>query len=128
MNRTWLGAVLQPQFLVYIAVGAFTALVDIGTMALLLKTGSPVQLATTAGFVLGLAVNYLLHTRFTFMARMGWQNALRFWVIVAVNYGLTLMFVWAALWLGFDAIAGKVASLPVLAIHGFLMGKFWAFR
>jgi len=128
MNHTWFRAVLQPQFLVYITVGVLTALVDVGTMALLMKNGTMVQLATTSGFVLGLAVNYVLHAHFTFVTRIHWINALRFWVIVALNYCLTLMFVWAAQWIGLDAITGKLASLPVVAITGFLLGKFWAFR
>lgn len=128
MTPTWLQALMRPQFVLYLAMGVITALVDVGTMALLLSAGTEVQLATTSGFVVGLIVNYVLHSRVTFVARINWQTARRFWVIVLVNYGLTLLMVLAVQWLGQSALAGKLASLPVVAIHGFLLGKFWAFR
>lgn len=121
-------ALLNQQFLVYIAVGFFTALVDVGAMVLLLTAGASLQLATTAGFILGLGVNQFLHTRVTFAARFTLGSAIRFWTIVGVNYGLTLGFVYAAAWLDVSAVLGKLASLPVVAMNGFLLSKFWAFR
>jgi putative flippase GtrA len=128
MNSRWLRAIFHLQFLTYIAVGVLTTLVDVGAMSMLMRVGANVQLATTSGFVLGLLVNFLLHTRITFATQVGWLSTFRFWGIVAVNYGLTLVFVMAAQWLGFSAIEGKLASLPVVAVNGFLLGKFWAFR
>lgn len=128
MSSRWRRSVFHPQFLVYVGVGVLTTLVDVGAMAVLMNLGLDAQLATTASFVLGLLVNFLLHTRITFAAQIGWGCAMRFWAIVLVNYGLTLVFVMMAQWLGFNAIAGKIASLPVVAINGFLLGKFWAFR
>ena len=128
MNLTIVRAVWQPQFGVYVCVGVLTALVDVGTMALLLHAGSSIQMATTCGFALGLAVNCVLHAHVTFAVRLQWAKVLRFGVIAAMNYGLTLMLVWVAHKLGLDALTGKLASLPVVAIHGFLWGKSWACR
>lgn len=128
MSIKILSAVLTPQFLIYVGVGVLTALVDVGTMALMLNTGVNVTAATTSGFALGLVVNQILHTKITFAARFTFAATIRFWMIVAINYGLTLLFVFVASWLEINAITGKLASLPAVAINGFLLSKFWAFR
>ena len=128
MNLTPYRALWPAQLGLYIGVGVLTALVDVGTMAWLLQVGASIQMATTGGFALGLAVNCVLHARITFAVRLHGVKVLRFGVIAAMNYGLTLTLVWAAHQLGLDALTGKLASLPVVAIHGFLWGKYWAFR
>jgi putative flippase GtrA len=123
-----LRALRSRQFLVFIAGGVLSAIVDIGTMMLLVRSGFPLFVATSGGFALGLAVNYLYHARLTFDVSPRTASVARYLAIVGANYGLTLLFVFVAQALLGNALLGKVASLPAVAVNGFLLSKFWAFR
>jgi len=116
------------QFLVYVGVGVLSALVDIGTMQLLLMLGSDYRIAVSAGFGIGLVFNYLCHERFTFRARRSAGTIARFALLVLMNYGLTLLCVEVSLRLFDSVLAGKIASLPLVAVNGFLWGRYWIFR
>lgn len=128
MNSRSLQTLFSHQFLVYVTVGGLSALVDIASMILALRTGVGTLAATTFGFALGLAVNYMLHVRMTFVARHNLRTAIRFLMIVGINYGITLALVYVAQTLEVSVLVGKIASLPVVAINGFFLSKFWAFR
>lgn len=128
MSARALQALFSRQFVVFIAGGLLSALVDIGSMGFLLRMQAPVFTATSCGFLLGLVVNYAFHARMTFSAPSTVGSVVRFLVIVGINYALTLAFV-----LVFNAflaspLLGKVASLPAVAVNGFLLSKFWVFR
>lgn len=116
------------QFLVFIAVGVVSALIDTVLMQVLLVQGAALWFAVATGFAAGLAVNYLSHARFTFGAAMTWRNGSRFAAIVALNYALTLGFVHAAQALAGSALAGKVISLPFVALAGFTASRLWVFK
>lgn len=119
---------LTRQFLTYLLVGVLTTIVDIGSMQIMLSLGYPTTLAATVGFMLGLAFNYVTHQRVTFRADHSTATLLRFGVLVAVNYLLTLLCVHAGeYWLD-SALAGKLLSLPLVTINGFFSGKYWVFR
>lgn len=128
MKTRSLRALFSRQFLVFVTGGIFSALVDIGSMTLLLRAGVGTLTATTFGFALGLAVNYMFHLRMTFATRNTRPAMIRFVVIVGINYGITLVFIFVAQYLDGSVVIGKAASLPVVAINGFLLSKFWAFR
>lgn len=128
MNTRSLQALFSRQFLLFIAVGAMSALVDIASMMLVLRSGGGTLVATTVGFLFGLSVNYISHVRMTFAARNNLHTAIRFLMIVGINYGITLALVYVAQILGANILLGKIASLPVVAINGFFLSKFWAFR
>lgn len=116
------------QFAVYVGVGVLSAVVDIGTMSLLLHAGSDHRIAVTAGFLIGLVFNYLCHERITFQALRSRGTILRFGVLVLVNYALTLLCVQLSLaWLD-SVLIGKLVSLPIVAVNGFLWGRYWVFR
>lgn len=119
---------LQRQFLLFVAGGLLTALIDIGLMQLALRAGLPSLTAASIGFVAGLAVNYAFHARVTF-ARLSQSHSMwRYLVVVGVNYGLTLLLVALAHVLLDNPLAGKLISLPVVAANGFLLSKFWVFK
>ncbi|MES2161690.1 MAG: GtrA family protein [Pseudomonadota bacterium] len=119
---------LQRQFLVFVAGGLLTALIDIGLMQLALRAGLPSLTAASLGFAAGLAVNYAFHARVTFARLSRRHSMLRYLVVVAVNYGLTLLLVALAQALLGSPLAGKLISLPVVAANGFLLSKFWVFK
>lgn len=116
------------QFLVFIAVGLASALIDTALMQVLLMNGAALWFAVATGFAAGLAVNYLSHARFTFGTATTWRNGTRFAAIVAFNYALTLGFVHAAqAWVG-SPLAGKIVSLPFVALAGFSASRLWVFK
>ncbi len=129
--REWLAR--RAQFLVFVSGGVLCAVLDIGVMQLLIGAGVAYPLATTAGFATGLLINYAFHARLTFKARATPFNFLRFLCVVAVNYVLTMACVALAVTLLGDpapqsALIGKLVSLPLVAVNGFLLSKYWIFK
>lgn len=121
------------QFLVYLAGGVLSALVDIGVMQLLIAGGSAYQLATSLGFASGLLLNFAYHARLTFRASANSSNFARYMCVVAVNYGLTMACValavaWITLPVQTSALIGKIFSLPIIAVNGFVLSKYWIFK
>ncbi len=117
-----------PQFLVFIAGGVLSALVDVGLMQLLLMLGRPALSAASAGFVAGLMVNYLFHARVTFRQISSAGVVARYLTVVGLNYLITLAAVAVAHSLFALPLAGKLASLPLVAINGYLFSKHWVFK
>ena len=88
------------QFVVFVGVGLFCAMIDIGTMQFAILVGSHYVVATSVGFILGLVANYALHAKVTFKAGSSPAVLLKFLVVVMLNYLITLMFVLASVqWL-----------------------------
>lgn len=116
------------QFAVFVAGGVLSALVDIGLMQLLIVGGAHYASAATAGFGAGLLVNYAFHSRVTFDTQASTGNFARYLCLVGINYGLTLACVALAVQLGAPPLFGKIVSLPLVALNGFALGKFWIFK
>lgn len=123
-----LSDLLTPQFLVYVLGGVLSAAVDIGVLQLLLMQGATAMTATSAGFAAGLLVNYAFHAKVTFSHIHSAAGVLRYLTLVAANYLLTLACVALSVRLCGHPLPGKVLSLPVVAVNGFLLGKYWVFR
>jgi len=119
---------MRRQFLVYVGIGILSAIVDIGCMQALLLAGWHHGVAVTAGFAVGLVFNYFCHQRITFKAMHTTGAVLRFSLLVLMNYVLTLGCVQLSLLLVDSVLAGKLASLPLVAVNGFLWGRYWIFR
>jgi len=122
------GALLNRQFAVYVAGGVLCALIDIGLMQWLLARGHSAFTASSAGFGAGLAVNYAFHAKVTFSTVSGGRSLARYLCVVALNYLLTVGLVGAAHQLLGSALAGKLVSLPLVAVNGYLLGRYWIFR
>lgn len=118
----------SPQFLVFVAGGGLSALVDIGLMQLLIAQGVDAFLATSAGFIAGLCVNYAFHAKVTFKNVASPATLARFLCVVGINYGLTMALVALSLALVDMALPGKLLSLPVVAVNGFFLSKHWIFK
>ncbi|KQQ87766.1 GtrA family protein [Massilia sp. Leaf139] len=116
------------QFLVFIAGGGLSALVDIGLMQLLIVNGVAPLAATTAGFAAGLCVNYAFHARVTFKNVTSLRTLSRFLCVVGLNYLLTLGLVAVSVALLQQALIGKLLSLPLVAVNGFFLSKHWIFK
>lgn len=116
------------QFGLFLFGGVLCALIDIGLMQLLLRNGLHFTSATTAGFLAGLLVNYAFHSRVTFEAAATPSSFARYLCVVGINYVLTLGCVALAQALAGMPLAGKIASLPLVSINGYLLGKYWIFK
>jgi putative flippase GtrA len=116
------------QFGTVIAGGLLCAVVDIGVMQLLLRAGAHFTGATTAGFLAGLLVNYAFHSRVTFDAAASASSFARYLCVVGLNYLLTMGCVSLAVALAGMPLAGKIVSLPLVSVSGYLLSKFWIFR
>jgi putative flippase GtrA len=116
------------QFGTFIAGGLLCAAVDIGTMQVLLRAGAHFTGATTAGFLAGLLVNYAFHSRITFDGAASASSFARYLCVVGLNYLLTMGCVALAVALAGMPLLGKVVSLPLVSVSGYLLSKFWIFR
>ena len=116
------------QFGIYVVGGVICALVDIGLMQLLMHAGVHFASATSAGFLAGLLVNYAFHSRITFTAGATPANFARYMCVVGMNYLLTMACVAIAASVVAMPLAGKIISLPLVAINGYLLGKYWIFK
>lgn len=116
------------QLVVFLAGGVLSAAVDIGVLQLLLHYGAHFAVATTVGFGTGLLVNYAWHSRVTFDTAATPSSFARYLCVVALNYLLTLGCVALADSLFAMPLAGKIASLPLIAINSYLLGKYWIFK
>ena len=116
------------QFAVFVAGGLLSALVDIGLMQALISYGAHYASATTAGFAAGLLVNYAFHSRVTFSSPATAGNFARYLCVVGVNYLLTMGCVSLAVSLAGLPLLGKIVSLPLVAVNGYLLSRFWIFR
>ncbi|ELX10627.1 GtrA-like protein [Janthinobacterium sp. HH01] len=121
-------ALLQRQFLVFVAGGVLCALIDIGLMQLLIHAGAAPVTAASAGFLAGLAVNYAFHAKVTFQQLSSGATIGRYLCVVAANYLITVTLVALAQTLLGSALAGKLASLPLVAVNGYLLSKYWVFK
>ena len=123
-----MASVIYCQFMIYIAIGVLSAIIDIGTMQLLLAAEVVYPAAVSLGFVAGLVFNYLAHQRITFKVRHSLTGVWRFAALVLLNYALTLACVELSLETLDSVLAGKLLSLPLVAINGFVLGRYWIFR
>lgn len=116
------------QFLTYVAGGLLCAAIDVGLMHLLMTNGVHPAGAASAGFVAGLLVNYAFHSQVTFSQAATKASFARYMCVVGLNYGLTLGCVALAVAMFDSPMAGKIVSLPLVAVNGYLLGRFWIFR
>jgi len=116
------------QFVIFSLVGIISAVMDVGLLLALVQTGAHAYLALTVAFFFGLGINFWLHARLTFQTRLSTKNTVRFLAVVGMNYGLTLGVVFIFEHLGLSYVLGKIISLPLVAIHGFLWSRLWVFK
>ena len=118
----------QRQFLLYLAGGVASALIDVGLMQFLIYSGVDYVTATSIGFIAGLIFNYGYHATVTFTAPPSSRSMGRYLAVVAMNYLFTLACVALSVHLLGVAVVGKLLSLPLVAVNGFILGKHWIFK
>jgi putative flippase GtrA len=120
---------INRQFLIFITGGLASAVIDIGVMQLLVSLHIPPMLAATTGFFSGLLFNYAFHALFTFRSPTSLAVLSRFLVTVALNYLITMLLVYVSFsLLRIGVLPGKILSLPIVAVNGYLLSKHWVFK
>lgn len=119
---------ISRDFAVYVAGGVLCACIDIGLMQVLVRSGFTAVASASAGFVAGLLVNYAFHAKVTFDGITSAATFARFMCVVVMNYLITIGLVSIAQHTVGVPIVGKLLSLPVVAINGYLLGKHWIFK
>lgn len=116
------------QFITYILVGILSAVIDVGLMKLLTVLGMHYLLAANVGFGVGLSANFLMHSRLTFKTSFSNTALTRYIAIVLVNYLITMLCINIVHnWLNMPVL-GKIISLPIISVNGFLLSKYWVYK
>jgi len=116
------------QFMIYVGIGALSAIVDVAMMTALIMLGVHYGVAASLGFVAGLMFNYTCQSKVTFRATSSLSTITKFGVVTFMNYLITLACIIASMhWLS-SVLIGKLASLTAVAANGFLWSKYWIFK
>ena len=113
----------------YLLVGVVSFSLDVGVLWLAYRVlHLPIAVATTMGFVLGLAFNFSASKLFTFGVSSDTRGqTLRYAALLGVNYVLTLAVVSASEAWGPGYLVGKVCAVGLtVALNYFVLGH-WVF-
>jgi putative flippase GtrA len=119
---------LPRQFIVFCFVGVISVAVDLVTLLELVQLEVPPLIAVTISFIAGMLINIWLHANLTFKTTLNTDRVVRFLMILCINYLVTLAAVLFFEKQGFSYFLGKLISLPLIAIHGFLWSRLWIFK
>jgi putative flippase GtrA len=118
------------QFVDFAAVGAVGTAAHFATLILMVQSiGWPPALATTAGFVVGAAVNYGLNYQLTFQSQARHAVALpRFLAIAFASMLLNVAIVWVLVhWQALHYLLGQVAATMVVLAFNFVANRALTF-
>lgn len=116
------------QFVIFILVGASSALLDLYLLYALRIINLNINLSITIAYISGASLNYLLHTFLTFKKTTNKSNLSKFIIALLINYSLTLIIIYILLQLNTDLIIAKIISLPVIAVIGFILARNWIYK
>jgi putative flippase GtrA len=115
----------------FLVVGLLSYVVDVATLWTTVSLlGWPLLVGTTAAFAVAFVVNFGLGRSWVFRAtahRSGPQ-VVRYAILVAVNYLLTLVLVSLLTGLGLGLILAKTLTVAVNAVLNFFVGRHWVYR
>ena len=119
---------IKRQFVIFVLGGVMSMLVDIAVLQGLMHLGVGYGIAASAGFVTGLVVNYICHAHITFKTRHTASMPFRYGTVVLINYLITMGLIVLTKHHFDSVLAGKIISLPIVAINGFVLSRLWVFR
>ena len=122
--------VLPRELVGFAILGAFTFLVDLAILASLRTwTALPLPVAVTVSYLLAFALNFVLNRTVNFRshAPVGGQ-ALRYAVVIAADYGLTLGVTTGLSALGVDFRIARLLAGACVALFTYTASRWWVFR
>jgi putative flippase GtrA len=123
-KRSLLGALVR-----FGITGGLSVATDAGTLAALHSgAGVHLLLSTVIAFAAGLVVNYTLNRNWTFQSQADHRRTMfRYGVMVAINFGTTLLIVLGLTHLGVFYLISKGVAVSLIAIVNFTAGRHWVF-
>lgn len=131
MNATRSLHPVYSQFLKFAAVGLFGTAAHYTVLTVLVEAfKARVVLATTAGFVAGALVNYVLNRRFTFDSEADHAIALpKFLAVAALGAGINAYMVsWLLEHTGVHYLLVQVCATATVLVWNFVANTLWTFR
>ncbi len=112
----------------YVIGGVLTVVVDLIFTWLGLKLSLGTLFALTLGTGVGLAFNYMFHAYVTFSSVATSKNFGKFIILIGLNYLTMLAVVYGLTYFtSVSTLIAKLLSFPIIAINGYLLGKYWIF-
>jgi len=124
-RRSLLGALVR-----FGITGGLSVAADAGTLAAL-HSGAGVSLvvSTICAFAAGLVVNYTLNRNWTFQSQADHHRTMvKYGVLVAFNFGSTLLIVLGLTHLGLYYLLSKAIAVALIATVNFTAGRHWVFK
>ncbi len=121
---------LPMQFLIYLFIGGFSALINVVTFAGLNAAGLDLAPAVLTAFFLAAAVNYLLCIAFLFRHKARWSSAMEVLVYLGVVAGgavFDLAVTRGLAAIGIGAVAAKSLAAAAGLVYNFLARKYVVF-
>ena len=121
---------LFTQFLRFAGVGAIGTLAHYGVLIILVQgAGAGAVPASTAGFVVGALINYILNYHYTFASNRRHHEALlRFFTVAFVGLLLNgLLMALGTKLLGLNYILSQVLSTGFVLLWNFTANRIWTF-
>jgi dolichol-phosphate mannosyltransferase len=123
-------APLPMQFIIYLMIGAVSAVVNIGLFSVLFHTGIPITVAIPTAFVVAAALNYLLCILILFQHKARWNTGGEIIAYIAtiflmglLDYGLTV----GLIGIGLHPTFSKTLASSVGLFGNFLLRRFLVF-
>jgi putative flippase GtrA len=123
MKRT-----LSRQLGLYLLIGVLCAALDVGFLSAMLSGGMNTTVAISLAFLVALLANYFAHSVFTFTTRPNRRSWVRYLIVVALNYLITLGFVSMSASVFHSIWPGKIVALAAVAVVGFVLSKKWIYQ
>ena len=118
------------RFVTYAMVGLSGTAAQYVLFVLLVRLGSPVVLASFAGYAVGAVVNYLLNRRFTFGSHLPHRDtAPRFFSVALFGLVLNLAIVWALFdGAGLHYLIAQCVATAVCLLATYALNARWSFN
>lgn len=116
--------------LAYLVVGGASYLVDVGVFLLAGRgLGWDVAAAATVGYWTSVVLNFCLNRSIVFASTQRLRRgALRYGVLLLVNYLATLGIVTGLVHLGVVDVLAKTLAVALIAVWNFVLYRSWVFR
>ena len=119
-----------PQFIAYAGAGAIGTAGHYLTLILLVEAfGLDPVYATTAGFVVGAAINYVLNYVYIFQSdKTHMEAASKFFAVALLGVGSNslIMFVGESLW-QINYLMVQIVATAVVLVQNFVLNRLWTF-
>lgn len=117
------------RFLRFAAVGAVNTGISFALYAVLVWRDVHYMLSGTIAYIVGIAVSYLLSTKFVFQRKRTADNLMKFVSVylsaLLINLGLLYL---AVDIIGISKIVGQLAVTGTVLFYNYFLQKIWAFR